>query len=358
MKAKSMVLIMIALGCGLGAAFGVNQMVVQGGSEAAPAVEKKPVLVVTSLINIADKITEENVKVEEWPVDMVPEGAVGSLDEIEDLYSLTNVLKGQTLLSEMIGEKDEIGIFVVPPGMRVMSIKVSQEDIVEGLLQPGDRVDITGVFRIEGKQIAKTFLRDVQIFSVDKKMDRIIDPDGKSRNAKTVSLLVKPDQVEKITVAKHNGNLLLSLRNLGDVDAGNYTKGGVTVEELAGLNENVEDREDVYSDKDDGKKPGLNDWLDRITQAKHDPLMPTSFPVTEPAPEPIKMVVMTSNGYKVYTWHDPNGMPEVSDGSAGMAPIAPPAIPLPPTTGTGAPTGNNAPPTNEAPVDEPIEEDE
>ena len=70
MKAKSMILIMIALGCGTVAAVGISQVIVADDGEEKVATAK--ILVAMKLIDIAEPLNAENVKLEEWPSELVP----------------------------------------------------------------------------------------------------------------------------------------------------------------------------------------------------------------------------------------------------------------------------------------------
>ena len=91
MKAKSIILIMIALGCGLVASIGISQVMVQDGNAEAPKYETCKILVAMKLIDIAAPLDAENVKLEEWPKELTPEGAVTSMEEIKDKFSKARV---------------------------------------------------------------------------------------------------------------------------------------------------------------------------------------------------------------------------------------------------------------------------
>ena len=68
MRAKSMVLILIALACGLIASIGISQVMESGiGREAAAPTEK--IYVALADIDIGKKLDENNLKLEAWPKD-------------------------------------------------------------------------------------------------------------------------------------------------------------------------------------------------------------------------------------------------------------------------------------------------
>ena len=79
------------------------------------------------------------------------------------------------------------------------------ESSVSGPVQPGDRVDLVVYFRKSGEVPstgAKTILRDVNVFAVDAETERNVDANGTTYSLRTVSLLVKPDQAETVTLAR------------------------------------------------------------------------------------------------------------------------------------------------------------
>jgi pilus assembly protein CpaB len=74
MRMKSLILIFIALGCGLVASIGISQVMDRGGG--GGNVEMDRVLVALADIDIGSRLSDKNVKLEDWPKNKVPEGAV------------------------------------------------------------------------------------------------------------------------------------------------------------------------------------------------------------------------------------------------------------------------------------------
>src|SRR5690349_13403561 len=97
MRAKSLILIFIALGCGLVASIGISQVVDRGGEKIA--VETEPILVALTDMDINTKLDALNVKLEEWPKAKIPEGALRSLDALKDKgYARHRFYKGEPIL--------------------------------------------------------------------------------------------------------------------------------------------------------------------------------------------------------------------------------------------------------------------
>ena len=122
---------------------------------------------------------------------------------------------GEPILAPKLVNEIEGPAIKIPDGHRVCSLKVQMDTAVSGLVNPGDRVDIFGYFK-EGRGIPKTgtreILKNVRVFAVNDQTAQETDQEGRTIVAKTVSVLVKQDQVAKLMLATELGTLRLALR--------------------------------------------------------------------------------------------------------------------------------------------------
>ena len=170
MKSKQLVLIAIALLCGLVSAIGIIQAM---GSNKAPVVEeipKGPVLVASAHLDVRTELNEENVSLEEWPLSLIPEGAGTEMTDVKGKFITTRLRTGQAIITEDVMARNDIPVLAIPPDHKLINIKVPSEDLHAGLLRPGDRVDIIGIFntnrRGELKSETKTFLKGIRVFNI------------------------------------------------------------------------------------------------------------------------------------------------------------------------------------------------
>jgi pilus assembly protein CpaB len=297
-----MILFVIAVGCGLVASIGVSQYMETGTGAAVPT---DKIFVAVSDINIGEKLDAQNVKLEEWPRDKVPEGAIRTLEELGERFPRTRLYAGEPILQAKLMDSREgtSPALTIPKGFRVVSVKVTVESSVSGLVQPGDRVDLLVFLRKSGEVPetgTKTILRDVNVFSVDGETQRSVDADGEARNLRTVSLLVKPDQAESVQLASELGQLSLSLRRPDDNTE--TISDGVSIHSLLGTSPESANAAPAVP----AASTNLADWLTVQSAA------PAAEPV-EPAAEAEpawKMIFMTPTGLKEFRWHDVNQMPE------------------------------------------------
>ena len=122
----------------------------------------------------------------------------------------------------------------IPDGMRATAIKTNEVMSVAGFMFPGSRVDVLVTIRGENNTastITRTVLQNVQVLSTGTKIDP--DPDGKPENIGVVTLLVSPEQSEKLALAQNQGTVHFVLRNGGDSAEPNTP--AVDMAELTGM---------------------------------------------------------------------------------------------------------------------------
>jgi pilus assembly protein CpaB len=180
MRMKSIILIFIALGCGLVASIGISQVMDRGGSSTT-SMEMEQILVALTDIDIGAKLHPENVKLEDWPRAKVPEGAIRRLDQVTDKYASARFYKGEALHASKVTSQPGNVAIQIPAGYRAMPVKV-EEDTVMKAISPGDRVDVM-VFLRSSREIpdtgAFTILKNVRVFAVNTDTERTGGASGK-----------------------------------------------------------------------------------------------------------------------------------------------------------------------------------
>jgi len=129
---------------------------------------------------------------------------------------------GASNLRELSGLAD-----LVPNGMRAMSIPVSTDTAVSGLIRPNDRVDILGTFSFidqanpeEMETVTFTVLQDVAVLATGQETARVeleISSSRRSSSYNTVTIAVFPEEAELLAFAMNvKGTLTLTLRDPED----------------------------------------------------------------------------------------------------------------------------------------------
>lgn len=347
MRSKSLILIALAVGCGLVAAIGLNQ-VLDAKGKAADQGDRQPVFVAMVDIPPNEELTPQNIKIEEWPKNIVPGGALTKLEEVEGKRCRMKVYAGEPILSsKLLGSGDALGAARdIPPGYRVAHVKIDSSAGSSNLILPGDRVDLVVFRQPQGNMnqtAAKIVLQNIKVFAVDTQTESEFSKTaGSTENnepiaAKTVALLVTPDQAVLLHAATEmGGSIRLVLRNPDD--NAHVTVASATIGDVFGSDQysSREEEKTPTVEKDASKTPSsLTAWLNE--QKEKSPTAPVEAPAAPLAPR-LRMTVML--GPQVTQVEIPGqgeaplNQPQASGGAASSS-ATPPALdesgaPLPP----------------------------
>ena len=275
MRAKSVALLVLALGCGLVASLGITQVLAKRGGEPAASAETQGVLVAVKDIPLGSLLNPQVTKVEEWPKDRVPAGALARTEDVDGRRSRAKFYVGEPILEQKLfgkGMTEQGADALIPKGFRVVSVRVEAVTTHGGLLMPGSRVDIqVHITRNPAGGIpettTRTLLQDVKIFAVNDviSMDSP-GQDTKSIQGRTVSLLVTPEQAERVTLASELGTIRLIMRSPDD-DVQVETRGALPQELFGDSKGTRREKETLVQEppkaaKDPAK--GFSDYLNAI----------------------------------------------------------------------------------------------
>lgn len=238
MDTRKIMLIVGALVIAIGAAFGVNQMMRGAAAPparaaAAPEITGPMILVATRQLPVGTIIGPDSFRFQPWPKELVEKAYF--MKEKTDVNTLVGtvvrypITAGQPLTQGALVHPDDRGFLAAAlgPGMRAVTVKVSQEQGVAGFVFPGDRVDVLLAQTIEVKEgsaypddqifTAETIVRNVRVLATDQRYDAE-DETGKTpvRTFGSVTLEATPDLAERIAVAQSMGKLSLALRPLAE----------------------------------------------------------------------------------------------------------------------------------------------
>src|SRR5207237_6952100 len=101
----------------------------------------------------------------------------------------------------------------VPPGLRAVSVRVNEVVAVVGFVTPGTRVDVllTGTPAGGTDPQTTTVLQNVAVIAAGHTLERSVTGDAQS--TPVITLLVSPDDAQKLTLASTEGHIQLALRN-------------------------------------------------------------------------------------------------------------------------------------------------
>ena len=203
------------------------------------------VVVAKTDIPLGDKITADQVTLASLPNGSTPEGAFRKLDQVIGRVAIMPVGMREAITNQKLAP---VGMgaglsAVIPEGYRAMAVKVDEVVGVSGFVMPGSHVDIVIVTVPQAQQgygqepISKIVLQNIKVLATGAKLK---SPENQSEPSavSTVTLLVTPQQAEKLALATNEGKLQLVMRSYGDQDD-TETKGASKTALLTGYTPTV-----------------------------------------------------------------------------------------------------------------------
>jgi pilus assembly protein CpaB len=238
----------------------------QATRQNAQVVEMTDVVVARVAIPARTIVSPELVRVQRMPTQAVHPQAVLSLDMALGKVVKSDVVADEEVLSSRLFlQRGESGLaFMIPEGSRAISVGFTELIGTGGMVSPGDRVDVIGVFEEKlndqpksggsnnntnqnGDQttsVATMVLQNVQVLAVAQRLegedttkkDQLLPvpavpgmkgqpqtPPAQVRSepapqpsAKTATLAVNPEDALKVVLAESKGQIRLALRQAND----------------------------------------------------------------------------------------------------------------------------------------------
>jgi pilus assembly protein CpaB len=245
------------------------------------------VVVAKQEIPLGAKITIEQLALAQIPNGSVPVGAFKKIDEVVGRVAITPIGVRETITGMKLAPEGTGGGLsaVIPEGYRAMTVKVDDVVGISGFVMPGSYVDVVAVITPQAQgettgPISKIVLQHIKVLASGAKID---SPENQREPSKVnaVTLMVTPEEAEKLVLATNEGKLQLVMRNYRD-DENTDTRGASKSTLLSGESVKPEPAPPSQAKSDEPKQ-----W------ARHIPLTPKRAP-EKPAP-PVVSVQKTNS---------------------------------------------------------------
>lgn len=175
-------------------------------------------------IGFAEEITLEKLVLKDWPKDSLPEQYFEDLEELKNRVTNMYIPKDVPIYPTMLAQVGTPpGIQTrIKPGYRAVSVGIDEVTGVAYQLQPGDWVDVISLVERRRRNratdfISRVILQNVEIAAVGRTLYSGKPGDAPKSMARSVTLLLKPNEVTKLHLAQSNrGKISLALR--GNMD--------------------------------------------------------------------------------------------------------------------------------------------
>ncbi len=173
------------------------------------------VIVAADDLQVGARVDEHDIKIIKIPAADLPPGAPRRRSDVLGHGVIVPISKGEFILpNRLAGENAGAGLpSLIPPGMRAVSVRVNEVVSVAGFVTPGTRVDVllTGTPGGSGEQQTTTVLQNVAVLASGHTLERTAT--GEAQTTAVITLLVSPDDAQRLTLASSEGHIQLALRN-------------------------------------------------------------------------------------------------------------------------------------------------
>jgi pilus assembly protein CpaB len=232
MKRAQLLGVAIAGVCGLGALFGVMNLVNKPTRVVREEVTTNTtqVLVARTDIGLGQITGQESFRWLDWPQNAVSPSYVqrdkrpNAIEELKDSVARAPMLAGEPVTALKLVKAGDGGVLaaILPAGMRAISTRIKEETGVGRLILPNDHVDVIYTRRMRGRSggdefASETLFHNVRVLAIG----QIIEAkDGNKKNVEgnTATLELNPAHAQRLAEANSGGEISLSLRSIADME--------------------------------------------------------------------------------------------------------------------------------------------
>ena len=172
---------------------------------------------------LGTRLTRDNIKAVPWPSTTPIVGSFSTIEPALDRGVISNIVANEPLTeSKLAPTQSGTGLPpAIPKGMRAVSIKVNDVIGVAGFVVPGTRVDVLATVDQGNNResMSRVVLSDVTVLTAGTRIDQeAARKDGKPIPSTVVTLMVTPQDAERVALASEKSRLMLALRNPLDLD--------------------------------------------------------------------------------------------------------------------------------------------
>ena len=216
MRNRIFAVLAIAVLAGGGLAYGTYNFVQNQPAQTVNA-PTQAVVVAKADLQLGTELKKDDLEVLNFPVGQSPEGSFSQPSEVIGRGLIVSVVKNEPILNGKLAAKEAgAGLPpVIPEGMRAVSVRVNEVIGVAGYVLPGTRVDVVATAspnESRADTTSKLILSNVQVLTAGTRMEQDQEK-GKPIQVTVVTLLVNPEQSERLALASTEGKIQLALRN-------------------------------------------------------------------------------------------------------------------------------------------------
>jgi pilus assembly protein CpaB len=216
-RIRVFVVLALAVAAGGTFAYGTYQYI-QNVPKHTPgaSIPTSSVIVAASDLQMGAALRQEDLRSIQWPSNAIPLGAFSKPEDLIGRGLIQPVATNEPFLPSKLAAKEAgAGLPpIIPEGQRALSVRVDEVIGVAGYVLPGTRVDVVATVNPTLQQTdvtSKVILTNVMVLASGTRIEQ--DEKQKPIQVTVVTLLVNPEEAERLTLASTEGKIQLALRN-------------------------------------------------------------------------------------------------------------------------------------------------
>jgi pilus assembly protein CpaB len=214
-QSRTLIVLIVAVGAASLASFAVYKAIERIPVREVEIATQHAVVAAASM-PMGTRLTKESVKVVDWPQRTPLPDGFADVAGVLDRGLIAPVGENEPITESKLAPR-EAGAGLppaIPAGMRAMSVKVNEVIGVAGFVVPGTKVDVLVTLRQKDDSFSRVVVENAQVLTAGTKYDQEnARKDGKPIPSTVVTLMVTPQDAERIALAQTEGQLMLALRN-------------------------------------------------------------------------------------------------------------------------------------------------
>lgn len=222
--ARFLVVLLVAVGLASAASYAVYRAITRIPVREVE-VRSTQIVVAAKPVPVGAILAADDVKLAAWPERAVVPKSFTSVEAVVNRGVIDGLEENQPVTESRLAPVGAGGGLppTIKPGMRALSIKVDDVIGVAGFVVPGTRVDLIVTARQGGggsdEAMARIVVSNLEVLTAGTRIDQERSrQEGKPIPTSVVTLLVTPEDAERIALAQNQGQLSLALRNPLDVE--------------------------------------------------------------------------------------------------------------------------------------------
>jgi pilus assembly protein CpaB len=183
-------------------------------------------------LSLGSRIEPGSLKTVRWSRDSLPPGAITDPGSIIGQYTKTGFVQNEPIVADrLFGGDKNAGVMplLIPNGMRALSVPVDEVSDIAGFVLPHTHVDVLVSLTEGDKSLSRIVLQDVEVLAVAQDIEEVND---QPQTVHVVTMLVTPEQAERLTLASREGTLRLAMPNYDDKQI--VSTAGIDLDQMMG----------------------------------------------------------------------------------------------------------------------------